>query len=321
MQNLPRYHNRAFAHNYHAPFIYHVILKKHHGAPAFGTVCGDARKPYGTPRCAAIRESTLGKVIAKNILSWARVFPVIQVYQFCVMPDHVHILLRVKEWSELHLDYYVEALKETIRFEFFNCDTDSAGDCPLFERGYCDKPLLKNRSLDALFQYVRENPHRLAMRMQYPRFFQTRRDIHIAGKKCMAYGNLFLLRNPDKEAVKVSRKDTVDIFERKKSNWIEAVCRGSILVSPFISPREREIRSAAESAGAHIILIVHEAFPERYKPAAHDFAECSSGRLLIVALGKPAGTPLTRALCEEMNNLARALSGNHPETNGVEGDG
>ncbi|MDE7376063.1 MAG: hypothetical protein K2N16_04370 [Muribaculaceae bacterium] len=292
---LPHYHKRAFAHNYHAPFIYHLILKKKDAFPKFGVVKGDAQIAPGQPGCAFIEETELGKTIAKSIIAIQKQFPILQIYQFAVMPDHVHILLRVKEWSEKHLDFYIETLVN-------NIGTD------IFQPGYCDKPLLRKRSLDCLFRYIRENPHRLAMRQQFPQFFQRIRKLKIDEKEYEAYGNLFLFRNPDKEAVKISRKFPPEEKEQKKTNWLNAASKGTILVSPFISKEEKAIRAEADALGAKIILITHETFPDRFKPSAHDFSLCSEGRLLIISLGLPARTTLSRSICLQMNSFAETIS-------------
>ena len=178
----------------------------------------------------------------------------------------------------------------------------------IFEQGYCDKPLLLKRSLDALYNYIRQNPHRLAIRQQYPKFFQHLRSLPIDGKEYAAYGNLFLFRNPDKEAVKISRGSQPEEISEKKTAWLSAVSKGTVLVSPFISPAEKDIRSEAEALGAKIILIVHEELPGLFKPAAHDFALCAEGRLLIVSLGLPVGTAITYPICSRMNALAKAIA-------------
>lgn len=297
---LPRYHKRAFAHNYHAPFIYHIILKKKDGAERFGKVMGDARISPGRPGCAFIEESLLGKTIAKSIVRLQYKFPILQIYQYMIMPDHVHILLRVKDWSDKHLDFYIEALT-----------TDVSNNYPgseIFQPGYCDKPLLLKRSLDTLFHYIRENPHRLAMRQQFPQFFRKVRRLAIGGSEYEAYGNLFLLRNPDKTAVKISRSFTPDERIQRKVMWLDEARQGTVLVSPFISPAEKEIRAEAIESGASIILVTHEAFPERFKPAESDFRLCAEGRLLILSLGLPQKTPLSRAICLQMNTLAQSIA-------------
>lgn len=145
------------------------------------------------------------------------------------------------------------------------------------------------------------------MRQQFPEFFRRIRKLKIGENEFEAYGNLFLFRNPDKEAVKISRKFTSAEIEQKKSAWLSAAFKGTVLVSPFISPVEKAIHAEAEALGSKIILITHEAFAERYKPSSRDFDLCAEGRLLIISLGLPIGTTLSRSLCLQMNTLAETI--------------
>ncbi|MDE6019313.1 MAG: transposase [Muribaculaceae bacterium] len=302
------YHRRAINHDYYAPFIYHIVLKKIKSCEPFGTVIGDVRIAPGLPGSANTDESGLGKIIAKEIVHLPYDYPIIKLHQFKVMPDHVHILLQVLFRSDKHLDFYVDTLRKRIARKYKNIYGSVKTDEEIFEDGYCDKPLYDNRSLDALYEYIRQNPHRLAMRQQFPQFFQHIRSLKIGEEEFAAYGNLFLFRNPDKEAVKISRKFTQAEKEEKSKGWITAASKGTVLVSPFISSDEKNIRSVAESLDAKIILITHEAFKDSYKPAAHDFALCAEGRLLIISLGLPSKTALTRTVCERMNALAKAIA-------------
>lgn len=74
-----------------------------------------------------------------------------------------------------------------------------------------------------------------------------------------------------------------------------------------ISKDEKNIRAEVEVLGANIILLTNGAFPERYKPAAHDFALCEQGCLLIIA---PIVTlPTSRATFMKLNALASKLAG------------
>ena len=302
------YHRRAINHDYYAPFIYHIILKKNKSCVPFGSVVGDARIAPGLPGSADIDESGLGKIIAKEIIHLPYEYPIIMLHQFKVMPDHVHILLQILFRSDKHLDFYVDTLRKKIALKYTKIYGSVKTDEDIFEYGYCDKPLYDNRSLDTLYAYIRENPHRLAMRQQFPQFFQYIRSLKIGEEEFEAYGNLFLFRNPDKEAVKISRKFTQAEKEEKSKDWITAASKGTVLVSPFISSDEKDIRSVVESLCAKIILITHEAFPDRYKPASHDFALCAEGRLLIISLGLPIGTRITYPICSRMNDLAKAIS-------------
>lgn len=302
------YHRRSFYHDYHNPFIYHIILKKRKDCEAFGFVTGNAAIAHGNPGCAIINESGLGKTIAKMVLRLPYDYPILRLHQFCVMPDHLHMLLQVLFRSDKHLDFYIDHLKERIAKRFSTETTESISADDIFEKGYCDKPLYDDRSLDGWYKYIRENPHRLAMRLQYPYFFQRVRNLRIGNCEYQAYGNLFLLRNPDKAAVKVSRKYSEEEKQTKKRYWLEGASGGAVIVSPFISPAEKAIRTEIEALGANIILITHEAFPERFKPAKHDFDLCSAGRLLIISLGMPAQTPLSRKTCLTMNSLASQIA-------------
>lgn len=303
------YHRRSFYHDYHNPFIYHLILKKRRGFEPFGTVMGDAKIPYGNPGCAAIQESLAGWVIAKMVLRLPHDYPILKLHQFCVMPDHVHLLLQVLLRSNHHLDFYIDWLKQRIATRYSAEKRLQISSDEIFDDGYCDKPLYDEQSLDNWYRYIRENPHRLAMRMQYPQFFRRARNLIIDGTQYQAYGNLFLLRNPDKVAVKISSKYSEEEKLAKRRNWLESAARGTVIVSPFISPAERDIRTDAENLGAKIILITHEAFTERFKPAKHDFDLCAAGRLLIISFGGPQGAPLTRESCHAMNALAAKIVG------------
>ena len=274
---------------------------------SFGRLKGDARIAPGTPGGAYIDESVLGRIIVREILNLQGHFPILKVYQFIVMPDHVHILLRIMEWSEYHLDYYIEALVRNISAIFSKRIGRQTSVSDIFIPGYCDKPLLRNRSLDGLFRYIRENPHRLAIRRLYPQFFQPTRKLIINGKEYEAYGNLFLFRNPDKAAVQISSRFTPEEREAKRQEWLDAASKGTVLVSPFISAAEKGIRKEAEDMGASVILIVHEALSERFKPAAHEFSLCAQGRLLIISAGYQAGTVLSRTICCGMNSLAARM--------------
>ena len=69
----------------------------------------------------------------------------------------------------------------------------------------------------------------------------------------------------------IHRADTAPKKAHDRAHWLYTAANGGVLASPFISQAEKEIRREAESVDGKIILLTNEAFPERYKPAAHDF--------------------------------------------------
>lgn len=117
------------------------------------------------------------------------------------------------------------------------------------------------------------------------------------------------LNIPFKEQVIVHRADSPVVRKQNRDLWLYTAANGGILVSPFISPAEKEIRAAAEAAGGRIILITSEPMGERYKPSGHDFDMCEAGRMLIISAG--ISGELSRQSCMAMNAMARTLPASH----------
>lgn len=302
----PNYKRRARFHDYYAPCIYHITLSKQPLAPYFGQLAGDCNIKPGLPGSSFIELNHLGAIISSEIKSIPLHHPIIQLYQFSVMPDHVHILLRVTKQSPKALGYYVANLMGAIRRRWREF---SGNDYPVFEKGYNDRIINHNRPLDTLFRYIRENPYRLAVRREHPEFFRRVYNVKIGDNTYQTYGNQFLLHNPFKSQVVIHRRNTPDENARLRDKWLHTASNGGVLVSPFISPAEKAIRAEAESLDANIILIQHTPFPDRYKPSGHDFDLCCRGHLLIISPAEqPTAPELSRMACLTMNALAATIA-------------
>lgn len=249
-----------------------------------------------------IELTEFGHCIKRQIKLIQLLHPALKVLQYCIMPDHVHLLLFVQNKLDEPIGKYIARFKVEVN--------NSAGGIKIFEDGFNDQILMKERSLDTLFNYIRENPRRLAVRRAYPEFFRRVNGLEIGGQRYSVYGNLYLLRNPFREQVVVHRADTEQQRKKNRDRWLYAAANGGVLVSPFISPAEKAVRQEAEKLGSKIILIINEAMGERYKPVGHDFELCESGRLLIVSA--PVSKSLTREACLAMNALAANISGLKP---------
>lgn len=180
----------------------------------------------------------------------------------------------------------------------------------VFEEGYHDRILLKSNQLEKMLRYVSDNPRRRLLRMLKPTFHQRHWIVLGDGRKCEAYGNINLLFDPDIEAVKISRKFSAAELRSRKICWLRTVENGGVLASPFISKDEKRVLHWAINNGGRIIYIIDNGFEERFTPKGVLHRLCSEGRLLMVAStdfthGKGA---LTRAECENMNNLAAAIA-------------
>lgn len=301
-----KYTRRKRGHDYKAPCTYHIILKKIASAPIFGSLIGDPRIAPGNPGCADIDNSPLGIIIEKEICALPSYNPAIQIYQYKVMPDHVHILLIVKEKLPKAIGSYIGGLKTGIKKKWnalSNCNDLTAQDEPIFERNFTDKIIHPGRKLDPIFKYIRENPHRLAIRKFYPGFFQRIRNIY----QFEAYGNLFHLRNPFKSQVIVHRRNTAKQNEELHEEWLREAATGGVLVSPFIAELEKKAYREAIELGGRIIYIQNESFSVRYKPSERELNLCCEGRILLMAPVNSYGKQISQRICHHMNDIAEEI--------------
>lgn len=97
---------------------------------------------------------------------------------------------------------------------------------------------------------------------------------------------------------------------------LQAVARGAVLISPFISPHERAIMSAALEAGGSIVKVEYEGFAERANPTGRWHDLCAAGRALFIAeAGSEASRqPIRRNNCVRLNSLAERLTNAHEST-------
>ena len=105
----------------------------------FGNIEGDCSKKYGEPGYCFVRQSTVGRIIIKELKNWAAIYPFIQIYQYCIMPDHVHILFRVKEYTDMPITSYVG--------RFISAVSRAYGKGSVFVPGINDRIIHHNRSV------------------------------------------------------------------------------------------------------------------------------------------------------------------------------
>lgn len=290
---------RAPWHDYTQRCIYMITLNKNPLMENFGILQGDYRIQTGQKGAAFISSTALGKAIKNTLRRFNSTEPNVRVLQYALMPDHLHILLFVEYPTEDTLGKIIARFKIEVN--------KAAGTTGVFAKGFNDQILKSSRSLAVLYRYLQENARRLAVRKARPEFFRRVNALEIGGKTFQAYGNFQLLDCPFKEQVIVHRADSSETKQKNREQWLYTAANGGVLVSPFISPAEKEIRKEAEEAGGRFILIISEPMGERYKPAGREFELCEAGRLLIISANLPG--ELSRKTCLVMNELAEGFAG------------
>ena len=90
---------RAAAHDYTRPGVYHITLHVADslGQP-FGAVVGDLSAPDGSANAPHVALSPVGQAVEHELLTAIHErYPMIQVQDYVVMPDHLHFLVEVKD--------------------------------------------------------------------------------------------------------------------------------------------------------------------------------------------------------------------------------
>ena len=124
-------------------------------------------------------------------------------------------------------------------------------------------------------------------------------------------GNRDLLASEKKLPLVCHRRDKA-LFERQKEAVLDAARGGFVIVSAFISPKEREIQKQLLVEQLPFVQIMDNGFPERYKPSGKAFYACGENRLVQLTCWNylyQRELKVNREMCLVMNQLARVVAG------------
>ena len=324
--------------------IYHVTLTIPSREPLLGELC----IPDNDPRQAIVEYSDLGMAILdiqKNLPSF---YPEIQILHYCLMPDHLHAIWYVRQemprgiasavrgfWQEvkkmgrfssfapnlilnpqgvrLFRENYQEKFK-TLRDEIGAERYDALP--PIFTEMPFIRPMGHRDQLPTTIRYIDMNPQRLATKKLMPGFFRVQEDIEIAGRKYRGIGNAELLQAARFAPVHVrwTMIDEAMHGDNKRlrdymNGCVVAARQGAVMVSPFISDKEKEVMIVLLAEEHPIIYIADNGFWDYYKPSDGLFDAVAAGRVLILSPWQydPSKRHVTRPECVAMNQMAEEI--------------
>lgn len=158
-----------------------------------------------------------------------------------------------------------------------------------------------------MLDYVRDNPRRLAVKKAHPELFRVVRGLSLGGYSFSAIVNHFLLERPVRTAIQCSRRISPEALEKQKRDLLAAARNGAVLISPCISPGEKEIARAALEAKLPLVVLLENGFPSIYKPPKRYFEASAEGRLLMLApwTHHVEKRTITREQCLTLNALVK----------------
>lgn len=187
---------------------------------------------------------------------------------------------------------------------------------PVFTEMPFIRPMGHNTQLPNTIRYIDMNPQRLATKRQKPGFFCVQRNIVIGGRSYDGVGNTMLLMaekmvvvHVRSALVKAAERGDAEALRNYKNSCVLAARKGAVMVSPFISPHEKQVMQVLLDEQWPFICLTDNGFRDYYKPSDAFFDACAAGRVLILSPWQyDAGKRhISRADCVALNNMAEEI--------------
>lgn len=188
---------------------------------------------------------------------------------------------------------------------------------PVFTEMPFIRPMGHNTQLPNTIRYIDMNPQRLATKRQKPGFFCVQRNIVIGGRSYDGVGNTMLLM-AEKMAVvhvrsalvKAAERGDAEALRNYKNSCVLAARKGAVMVSPFISPHEKQVMQVLLDEQWPFICLIDNGFRDYYKPSDALFDACAAGRVLILSPWQYDANKrhISRADCVALNNMAEEIA-------------
>ena len=336
---------------------YHITLTVPSRQPLLGTLV----IPQDDPSQARVERTPLGNAVVDELYVMCRHYPDIRIFQFCLMPDHLHAVIRVTRVMDTSIRSvmrgYWQGVKKLGRAYTLavspelNSGTTAQGKLaanqgnltatqgklaaapgpptaaqgrtadggwafPVFTERPFIRPLSRRGQLQAMMHYVRMNPQRLATKRLMPGFFRVQKGIVIGGRSFDGVGNVALLHAGHYDVVHVrsiwvkaaEHGDSQTLRDYMNSRVLMAR-KGVVMVSPFISPQEKQVMQVLLQEQHPFILLADNGFRDYYKPSDALFDACAAGRVLILSPWPYDADKrhISRTDCVALNNMAEAF--------------
>ncbi len=119
--------------------------------------------------------SELGKAIFGHFRKIGEFTPGLKPVYCAIMPDHVHLLLEVEKELARPLGHAIAGFKTGCG----KLHAKLGGEGRLFAAGFVDETIFRAGQLHAEFEYLLDNPRRLAVKKLFPGLFKYSREIRV----------------------------------------------------------------------------------------------------------------------------------------------
>ena len=262
------------------------------------------------PGAPHIELSPLGIKVKESLERMPQVEPKIELVCYSIMPNHIHFIIAVRGELSRPIGTIIRSfmgatsrslhmLKAEGKIPWNSAAASIARKAStekpsLWQPGYCIGICHTEQKLHTRIGYVIENPFFGILETERHDFMKRTMMLTIKGRRYSGYGNMLLLKEPDRLQVFCHRNHPVthepyhltQDFREEKQAILNAAADGVVIVTPGISPGEADIMWSVLQNGGYVINIQQEEIPisDKWHPEKERRIYCSQGQMLVLSV-------------------------------------
>lgn len=257
-----------------------------------------------------IELSPLGIKVKESLERMPQVEPKIELVCYSIMPNHIHFIIAVRGELSRPIGTIIRSfmgatsrslhmLKAEGKIQWNSAAASIAKKAStekpsLWQPGYCIGICHTEQKLHTRIGYVIENPFFGILETERHDFMKRTMMLNIKGRRYSGYGNMLLLKEPDRLQVFCHRNHPVthepyhltQDFREEKQAILNAAADGVVIITPGISPGEADIMWSVLQNGGYVINIQQEEIPisDKWHPEKERRIYCSQGQMLVLSV-------------------------------------
>ena len=262
------------------------------------------------PGAPHIELSPLGIKVKESLERMPQVEPKIELVCYSIMPNHIHFIIAVRGELSRPIGTIIRSfmgatsrslhmLKAEGKIQWNSAAASIARKAStekpsLWQPGYCIGICHTEQKLHTRIGYVMENPFFGILETERHDFMKRTMMLTIKGRRYSGYGNMLLLKEPDRLQVFCHRNHPVthepyhltQDFREEKQAILNAAADGVVIITPGISPGEADIMWSVLQNGGNVINIQQEEIPisDKWHPEKERRIYCSQGQMLVLSV-------------------------------------
>ena len=262
------------------------------------------------PGAPHIELSPLGIKVRECLERMPQVEQKIELVCYSIMPNHIHFIIAVRGELSRPIGTIIRSfmgatsrslhmLKAEGKIPWNSAAANIARKAStekpsLWQPGYCIGICQTEQKLHTRIGYVIENPFFGILESEHHDFMKRTMMLTIKGRRYNGYGNILLLKEPDRLQVFCHRKHQVthepyhltQDFREEKQAILNAAADGVVIITPGISPGEADIMWSVLKNGGYVINILKEEIPisDKWHPEKERRIYCSQGQMLVLSV-------------------------------------